>query len=254
MCVILVCPPKARPDFETLRQCEQANPHGAGIAWREHGEVRWVKTDDLQEIHRLAQAKHGEIVIHFRIASVGGVCPELRHPFPVSRRAGLNHTGSAKAVLFQNGTWSGYGEALRHAQSEGHELPKGTMSDARAAAFLVSIYGKKILESLNPSRWVFFGAKNTAMFGDWHSIGGIKYSNTYWQPRATYHPHYRSSQNVPKRIQCEPDDEFNTDSIPGATPYKTELERELELWDMSMTDSYWDKIKRNTPKPVKTTK
>ncbi len=125
MCVILVCATNVRPSLETLRQCWDANPHGAGIAWREGGEVRWVKTNDVAEIHRLAEAKRGEIVIHFRISSVGGVCDELRHPFPVSKRAGLAAKGTAKAVLFQNGTWGAYDRALEFARSEGHDLPEG---------------------------------------------------------------------------------------------------------------------------------
>lgn len=37
----------------------------------------------------------------FRIASVGGVCPEVRHPFPVTHRAGLCARANAQAVLFQ---------------------------------------------------------------------------------------------------------------------------------------------------------
>ena len=101
LCVIIICPPKIRPDLDTLCLCAKANPHGNGIAWREGGEVRWRKTDDVEEIHQLACMKSGEVVIHFRIASVGDVCPELRHPFPVSKRAGLAATGSAKAWLFQ---------------------------------------------------------------------------------------------------------------------------------------------------------
>ena len=31
MCVILVCPPKVRPDIDVLRACHAANPHGAGV-------------------------------------------------------------------------------------------------------------------------------------------------------------------------------------------------------------------------------
>ena len=106
MCVILIDPPKVRPSIQVLEACAYANPHGAGIAWREDGWVRYEKTDSVAKIHALARAARGEIVIHFRVASVGGIHPELRHPFPVTSRAGLCDSGSAKAVLFQNGTWA----------------------------------------------------------------------------------------------------------------------------------------------------
>jgi hypothetical protein len=32
MCVVLICPPKQRPDLTILRACHAANPHGAGVA------------------------------------------------------------------------------------------------------------------------------------------------------------------------------------------------------------------------------
>ena len=54
-----------------------------------------------------------EIVIHFRWASVGGVDADLCHPFPVTRKAETDLFGTAEAVLFHNGTWGAYDEALR---------------------------------------------------------------------------------------------------------------------------------------------
>lgn len=180
MCVILVCPPQVRPNIETLQRCWIANPHGAGIAWREQARVHWLKSNRVSEILRIANAKAGEIVIHFRIASVGRVCNELRHPFPVSRRAGLASAGSGRAVLFQNGTWHEWEHGLEFAAAEGYAVPKGEMSDARAAAFLCSIYGHRILRQCGFSRWVFFGAKSTTLYGSWFKQEGILFSNMHW--------------------------------------------------------------------------
>jgi len=67
-------------------------------------------------------------VIHFRIASVGGVCQQLRHPFPITLKAGLEPRGRAKAVLFQNGTWVGWRDAVDFAVREGRRQPVGEMS------------------------------------------------------------------------------------------------------------------------------
>ncbi len=163
MCVVLVCPKEVRPDFDTLAACEAANPHGGGVAWRDGKHVVWRKSDDVREIHRLATIAKGEIVIHFRVASVGSVCAELRHPFPVDYRASLKARGKAKAVLFQNGTWSGWRKSLEFAESEGHRIPRGAMSDARAAAWLCSIYGHNFLAKCEPSRWVYFSHQETAL-------------------------------------------------------------------------------------------
>jgi predicted glutamine amidotransferase len=82
MCVILVCPKNVRPDRATLESCHRANPHGAGVAWREDGEVRWSKGLEPAELDRIVRTLPGEIVIHFRLASVGEVTsrqPPRRH-------------------------------------------------------------------------------------------------------------------------------------------------------------------------------
>lgn len=236
MCVVLVCPEKVRPSIETLRLCERANPHGGGIAWRNNGAVEWLKTNDLAEIDKLARKIPGEIVIHFRIASVGGVCDALRHPFPITRRAQLDPRGRTGAVLFQNGTWGGYREALEFALSEGHLIPQDEMSDTRAAAFLCSLYGHKFLKKCRPSRWVYFSAKETIRYGDWCKREGIFYSNLYWLPPAP-----------PKRSET-----FSERSKDNGG-YKTKLDQELELWDLGGQRSYWDYLNRVTPKPARKT-
>jgi hypothetical protein len=219
--------------LDTLAACEEANPHGGGIAWRDGKHVVWRKSDDVREIHRLAGIAKGEIVIHFRIASVGAVCAELRHPFPVDYRASLKARGKAKAVLFQNGTWAGWRKSLEFAESEGHRVPPGPMSDARAAAWLCSIYGHGFLEKCEPSRWVYFSHQETALFGQWHKRHGISFSNLYWERR---------------RVEPSPAPQNVSSGQPTPTGHKTKLEAELEFWDLSEQPSYWDIINRNCRK------
>lgn len=224
MCVILVCPKNVRPDLDTLAACERDNPHGAGIAWREGNRVRWEKNDDLSVIHRLSQLHRGEIVIHFRIASVGGVCAELRHPFPVAYKSSLAPRGNANAVLFHNGTWSGWRDALKHAQTDGATPPPGPMSDTRAAAWLCSLYGHKFLKTCSPSRWVYFSSRDTVMYGQWYKRQGIYFSNLYW----SRHP-----------------DDPSVPSVLSVPTHQTKLDLELELWNLDNIPSYWDIVNRN---------
>jgi hypothetical protein len=167
MYVVLVCPKEVRPDFDILAACEQANPHGGGIAWRDGKHVVWRKSLDF-------------------------------------------------------------------AESEGHLIPPGPMSDARAAAWLCSIYGHKFLEKCEPSRWVYFSHQETALFGQWHNRQGISFSNLYWESR---------------RVEPLPRSENVSNGQPAA--HKTKLERELEVWDMSMATDYWTKLERSCPKPRK---
>ncbi len=251
MCVILICPPKVRPSRRLLELCELGNPHGAGIAWREAGMVHWFKTDTLDQIELLARRKAGEIVIHFRIASVGGVTPALRHPFPVSPRAGLATAGSARTVLFQNGTWLGWQEALERAGKAGLEIPGGEWSDTRAAALLA--HGTTAAERAeffgqvaSPSRWVWFAARGTETFGQWHEAEGIRFSNLNWKPLPReappvwrYEPPAKAKSPKAKPTRGEPE---------RPARHITKLESELDwLYERHQTakDFY-----RRFPKPV----
>lgn len=200
MCCILVCPTKsARPTLDVLRAVAAANPHGGGIAWRESGVVQYLKTDDVNELYRVAHEARGVVVIHFRIASVGGVCNELRHPFPVTRRSGLGDRSSAPAVLFQNGTWSGWRDALAEAELDGHVPPVGRMSDARAAAWLCHVKGRHDwLEETGWSRWVFLSFRELELYGDWQERDGILFSNLHWTGRDKSPPPHAQTCPQPK--------------------------------------------------------
>ena len=142
MCVILVCPANIRPDRETLDACHRANPHGAGVAWRDSDRVRWSKGLEPAELEPLIAGLSGEIVIHFRWASVGEVTPKLCHPFPITASATTRLSGHARAVLFHNGTWGDWRELLSR-------MPRGrvagVLSDTRVAASLVDLAGSECI-------------------------------------------------------------------------------------------------------------
>ena len=183
MCVILVCPENVRPKPEVLYACHEANPHGAGVAWREGGRVRWEKNLGPGQLLKLLRELNGEIVIHFRWASVGGVDPRLCHPFPITPKASISLTGVAEALLFHNGTWSGYVDALeRLEQHRKAPLPTRPMSDSRAAALVVHTTGPDSLQRL-PGRWVWMHRDETRLYGDWENFEGMRVSNTYFLHR-----------------------------------------------------------------------
>ena len=177
MCVILICPATVRPDRSTLDACHRANPHGAGVAWREDNEVRWLKGLEPRELAALVPNLPGEIVIHFRWASVGEVTPALCHPFPVTRAATTRLSGHARAVLFHNGTWMDWERT--HAMMP-HRLD-GPISDTRVAAALVDCCGVETLEQM-PGRYVFFERDFTLRFGGWFRHRGMMASNLNFIP------------------------------------------------------------------------
>ena len=183
MCVILATKQNGKPSLETLKLAERANPHGGGIAWLHGGRVCWAKGLTAEEIHGITRREHGPFVIHFRIASVGKVCAELCHPFPVSGNASVALSGSAHTVLFQNGTWQDWEQGiLASSERLSAVIPTGPFSDARAAAWMVAQFG--------PAAFRVMGGKFMTMdkrgwkiqAGQWYERRGLVCSNTYWLP------------------------------------------------------------------------
>jgi hypothetical protein len=192
MCVILVCPENVRPSKSVLYACHDANPHGAGVAWRKNGRVRWEKNLGPGKVMLLLkELPPGEAVIHFRWASVGGVDPRLCHPFPVTKRANLSLSGTADTVLFHNGTWSGYVDALlRLEEVRKAPRPKSPMSDTRAAALVTHTTGPDVLNKL-PGKWVWMDARETKLYGHWQTWRGMHVSNTHFVGRLARQPSSR---------------------------------------------------------------
>lgn len=186
MCVIIHCIDDNRPSIKMLKQCDLKNPHGIGLAWREEKKIRYFKTEDVIEAHKIAVAVSGELVIHFRLASAGGICEELRHPFPITRTATTRQSGLASKLLFQNGTARGWKQILKNIKWRS-DLPIGPMSDTRLAAYVLSLplaagNFKKVLEKFSEtSRWLVMGQKSTR-FGEWTEHRGFFFSNMKWKP------------------------------------------------------------------------
>jgi hypothetical protein len=177
MCVILVCPEGVRPTPATIAACHEVNPHGIGVAWRFNGQVRWLKGLEPEGLERVLALVRGEVIIHFRWASVGPVIPHLCHPFPITARATTRLSGRARAVLFHNGTWPQWRETLESMPSS-HQ-PQGRLSDTRVAASLVDLSGVDVLERL-PGRYVFFDRDFTELMGDWRKWRGMQVSNLHF--------------------------------------------------------------------------
>ena len=103
MCVIITSPDRShRPTLAQLTLCEATNSHGSGLAWLSGKHAQYEKGLSVAEIHDFLRRLNGPAIVHFRIASVGGVNPDLCHPFPVTHRAPLRASGIARAVLFHN--------------------------------------------------------------------------------------------------------------------------------------------------------
>jgi hypothetical protein len=109
MCVIAVKRSGVVPDIGLLRQCWDANPDGAGLAYRRSGKIvvhkgfmSFTKLERFIASHR-SELTQSEVIFHFRIASVGSVEPALCHPFAVGQSHRALSYVTTSPVVFHNG-------------------------------------------------------------------------------------------------------------------------------------------------------
>jgi len=77
------------PNYNTLRNCFDNNPHGAGFAFEKKNKVSIVKGFmDFEQFWNVYKSyelnKNNAVLYHFRIATLGSTTPENCHPFPIS--------------------------------------------------------------------------------------------------------------------------------------------------------------------------
>lgn len=145
MCVIYVCKDEI-PPLEELA-AGAANDDGAGVAWidtiKGRPRVRWHKgLKDENEVHEVVKDLKPPVLIHFRLATIGGKTPLLTHPFPLTERSPLDLQGNTVAVLAHNGHWGKWDDTIKDlCARSGKRLPGGPWSDSRAMAWIVSNFG-----------------------------------------------------------------------------------------------------------------
>lgn len=183
MCVILHCE-KAIPTLDDLKKMEAANSAGGGVAWFEKNRVRWSKGIRAKAIFEIISSMPPPFVIHFRLATVGGVKKTLCHPFPISPDSELLLNGTAHGVLFHNGHCTNW-EQL--ALAAGVEL-KGDVSDTRALAAITARNQNPNWLKTITDRFAIMTGGEVHRLGNWTEEGGIHYSNTFWRyrPAAVY--------------------------------------------------------------------
>jgi len=192
MCVIIVAK-KHKVDKSTFKKAWDSNPDGFGMAWREKGEVHYKKgMMTLKEAQNFYYSRDFALphVLHFRIASIGEVCPELTHPFVLGWDLELEGE-TKKGVLFQNGTAS---SALHYiidvALMKGMKIPQGKWNDARALGVLVRELGINVLNFIDPGKVVIFTPNKLNIFGDFDEINGNLFSNLYWRNNYIHYNDY----------------------------------------------------------------
>ena len=85
MCVVIAKPRGSALDTQTLHRCWIANNQGAGVSWSEKGklfiEKGFMDWDTFKDFWDARDWTEIACIVHFRIATHGGVNEENTHPF-----------------------------------------------------------------------------------------------------------------------------------------------------------------------------
>ena len=185
MCVALLKLPKARVSDDIILNCWESNPDGGGFSFSNDDGMTTVKglmdLEEFKESYRKEEEKNPDraAMLHFRIATSGGVNKINTHPFDVSG-----------GVMCHNGVMnefdpSCYQQPERKQLSDTANFVKDFGEDFSADVV------KKIRKTLeyeigSNNKLVFLYPKGEFTIvnenvGDW--IKGVWFSNLYWKPR-----------------------------------------------------------------------
>ena len=172
---------------EVFERMWRSNDDGFGLVYRSRGGVGVVKgiMDEEEAWELYSRLPEGvPHVLHFRLATHGGVRPELTHPFVLSEESPLIERGVvAEPVLAHNGIWGLYAIKQRELKLD------GPVSDSRVLAAWLGRLAKErpLREVLEENYEELLSAGRVAVVdpatwrihvvGDWIREGPFLFSN-----------------------------------------------------------------------------
>lgn len=189
MCIILYKPAGVEfPSMTELRNCDENNPDGMGMMWRESGSVRVRKGfKDIRDLLEFIRDNETDLIradvgIHFRFATHGGKSPECCHPFPISGNNKLIRKLDIKLtnipVLMHNGIISAYSGSNSKKTSDTMFFVK------RLAGYKEDQYRAQIKPG--DGRFLIFG-EHTHVIGHWIYEDGVFWSNESYEYTYSYY-------------------------------------------------------------------
>lgn len=186
MCIAIVKPAGVNtPSKNTLLTCWTNNPNGAGFCYNDGKKVTIHKGFmDFKSFYKEFSKydfKNCDVVIHFRIATHGGVNKECTHPFVISKNIEdlkkLDTT--CKSAFIHNGIISGYGDRT---------TVSDTMDYVIKIIANIPYINRQLLNNLateKNSRFAILNKNCYVIGGKWIKDGGLFYSNDSYKPRET---------------------------------------------------------------------
>lgn len=189
MCIIIGKPThEALPEYGTLANCFENNPHGAGFMYRNKGIIHIRKgfmslPELLDAIDEEKISEKHEVIYHFRIATAGSIKPANCHPFPSSADIAELRQVRIKTDygIAHNGILH-YKEDLENDLSDTMSFIKDFLSDKTIVS---TFHETQIQEALQPiisgSKFAVMTPYETHLAGDFIEDNGLFYSNTSYK-------------------------------------------------------------------------
>lgn len=241
MCIIAAKPSGIpMPSEETLRNMWEGNPDGAGFMYPttvknkgkskalvqvEKGFMSFDKF--LNAIQKLAETHDMTalpLVMHFRITTHGGTCPELTHPFPVtSSRGALRKLKSTAPVgVAHNGIIHSVTPAKDMSDTSEYIATQLAPLHKALPKFWENPHALELIKNGIGSKMAILSADGSiTTVGEFNEDNGMLYSNYSWTPRRWTYGNWGgtgwSKYYSPAAWECStPRKLMNLSEIPGA--------------------------------------
>lgn len=176
MCVMIYRPRNVIIGNDVLSKCWTANDDGAGIMWSDgrklhisKGHMTFGSMCDAID----AVSKNVDLYVHMRIATSGGIRPEMTHPFAVGKHLAIAH----------NGIISGIGNEKESDTAVLARVMSGLTHDSYKMEEVLDL----IDALLQGSRLAILHSDGSSnRLGEWHKYGDLEFSNMLWN-RTTYY-------------------------------------------------------------------
>lgn len=208
MCIIVAVPAGvAIPSDETLKECFNSNPDGAGFMWSDGKKVNirkgFMKWEDFiaalnTELDAGRIFTDSAVVLHFRITTSGKTQPACCHPFPISsEKKDLQATEiSSRFGIAHNGVISG--RYTHDGWSDTMDFIAGVVAPLARLhpSFMYSDDAKELLDGACRSKLAIINhAGEMMLVGDFIEDDGVFYSNATYLPTRWNYSSYRSVWN-----------------------------------------------------------
>ena len=155
MCIIIANTKGLKVPSSVLIKSAELNKDGLGITWLDTGETDYSLSSSDWEVLRVERP----YIAHFRYATIGGVCAENTHPFPI---------GDTGCLLYQNGS--------------NYNLGDTTMTDTEHLADMLAMMDPSVwpdvLEMTDSRYAIIYDDGTYELFNEelWVEKNGVMYS------------------------------------------------------------------------------